>query len=96
MSNLTPGDVFCFGGRCLELIRFRNLEAKVKPAKSPKGRIPTWQGGRLPWTSMVSRILRETLDDYAHGRDLSPELQRIAPMLGFRPSAATFRCRVRS
>ena len=24
---------------------------------------------------MVSRILRETLDDYAHGRDLSPELQ---------------------
>ena len=81
VSSLNPGDVFWFGGRCLELIRFRNLEAKVKPAKSLKGRIPTWQGGRLPWTSMVSRILRETLDDYAHGRDLSPELQRITPML---------------
>ena len=81
VSSLNPGDVFWFGGRCLELIRFRNLEAKVKPAKSPKGRIPTWQGGRLPWTSMVSRILRETLDDYAHGRNLSPELERITPML---------------
>ena len=30
---------------------------------------------------MVSRILRETLDDYAHGRNLSPELERLTPML---------------
>ena len=81
VSSLNPGDVFWFGGRCLELIRFKNLVAQVKPAKSPKGRIPTWQGGRLPWTSMVSRILRETLDDYAHGRRISPELERITPML---------------
>ena len=81
VSSLNPGDVFWFGGRCLELIRFKNLVAQVKPAKSPKGRIPTWQGGRLPWTSMVSRILRETLDDYAHGRHISPELERITPML---------------
>lgn len=81
VSSLNPGDVFRFGGRCLELIRFKNLIAQVKPAKSPKGRIPTWQGGRLPWTSMVSRILRETLDDYAHGRRISPELERITPML---------------
>ena len=81
VSSLNPGDVFWFGGRCLELIRFKNLVAQVKPAKSPKGRIPTWQGGRLPWTSMVSRILRETLDDYAHGRRISPELERLTPML---------------
>ncbi|MEC8758311.1 MAG: ligase-associated DNA damage response DEXH box helicase, partial [Bacteroidota bacterium] len=81
VSSLNPGDVFWFGGRCLELIRFKNLVAQVKPAKSPKGRIPTWQGGRLPWTSMVSRILRETLDDYAHGRRISPELERLKPML---------------
>ena len=81
VSSLNPGDVFWFGGRCLELIRFKNLVAQVKPAKSPKGRIPTWQGGRLPWTSMVSRMLRETLDDYAHGRRISPELERLTPML---------------
>ncbi len=81
VSNLNAGDVFWFGGRSLELIRFRNLVAQVKPAKNPKGRIPTWQGGRLPWTSMVSRILRETLDDCVHGRNLSPELLRLAPML---------------
>ena len=81
VSSLNPGDVFWFGGRSLELIRFRNLVAQVKPAKNPKGRIPTWQGGRLPWTSMVSRILRETLDDCVHGRSLSPELRRLAPML---------------
>lgn len=81
VSSLTAGDVFWFGGRCLELVRFKDFVATVKPARSPKGRIPTWQGGRLPWTSMVSRILRETLDDYAHGRRDSPELQRIAPML---------------
>ena len=81
VSSLTAGDVFWFGGRCLELIRFKQFVATVKPAKSPKGRIPTWQGGRLPWTSMVSETLRNTLDDYAHGRNLSPELERIAPLL---------------
>ena len=81
VSSLNPGDVFWFGGRSLELIRFRNLVAQVKPARNPKGRIPTWQGGRLPWTSMVSRILRETLDDCVHGRSLSPELRRLSPML---------------
>ena len=48
VSNLNPGDVFWFGGRCLELIRFRNLEAKVKPAKSPKGRFPPGKAAGCP------------------------------------------------
>lgn len=81
VGGMSPGDVFWFGGRCLELIRVKGFVATVKPSKSPKGRIPTWQGGRLPWTSMVSQTLRRTLDDYAHGRAHSPELERISPML---------------
>lgn len=81
VGSMKPGDVFWFGGRCLELVRFKDFIATVKPTKKPKGRIPTWQGGRLPWTSMVSKVLRQTLDDYAHGRGTSPELERIAPLL---------------
>lgn len=81
VGGMSPGDVFWFSGRCLELIRVKGFVATVKPSKSPKGRIPTWQGGRLPWTSMVSRTLRRTLDDYAHGRSKAPELERISPML---------------
>ena len=81
VGGMSPGDVFWFSGRCLELIRVKGFVATVKPSKAPKGRIPTWQGGRLPWTSMVSRTLRRTLDDYAHGRSSAPELERLAPML---------------
>ena len=81
VGGMSPGDVFWFSGRCLELIRVKGFIATVKPSKSPKGRIPTWQGGRLPWTSMVSRTLRRTLDDYAHGRSTAPELERLSPML---------------
>ncbi len=81
ISSMKSGDVFWFGGRCLELVRLKDFVATVKPTKKPKGRIPTWQGGRLPWTSMVSKVLRQTLDDYAHGRNTSPELERISPLL---------------
>jgi ATP-dependent Lhr-like helicase len=81
VGGMSPGDVFWFSGRCLELIRVKGFVATVKPSKSPKGRIPTWQGGRLPWTSMVSKTLRRTLDAYAHGVSEAPELERIAPML---------------
>lgn len=81
VGGMSPGDVFWFSGRCLELIRVKGFVATVKPSKAPKGRIPTWQGGRLPWTSMVSETLRRTLDGHAHGILSSPELQRIAPML---------------
>ena len=81
VSSMKPGDAFWFGGRCLELVRFKDFIATVKPTNKPKGRIPTWQGGRLPWTSMVSKVLRETLDDFVHGRGTSPEMERIAPLL---------------
>jgi len=81
VGGMSPGDVFWFSGRCLELIRVKGFVATVKPSKAPKGRIPTWQGGRLPWTSMVSQTLRRTLDDYAHGKSTSPELERLSPML---------------
>ncbi len=81
VGGMSPGDVFWFAGRCLELIRVKGFVATVKPSKAPKGRIPTWQGGRLPWTSMVSQTLRRTIDEYAHGRSTAPELERIAPML---------------
>jgi len=81
VGGMSPGDVFWFSGRCLELIRVKGFVATVKPSKSPKGRVPTWQGGRLPWTSMLSRTLRRTLDDHAHGRSVAPELERISPLL---------------
>lgn len=81
VGGMSPGDVFWFGGRCLELIRVKGFVATVKPSKAPKGRIPTWQGGRLPWTSMLSRTLRRTLDDHVQGRSTAPELERLGPML---------------
>lgn len=81
IGGMSPGDVFWFGGRCLELIRVKGFVATVKPSTAPKGRIPTWQGGRLPWTSMLSSTLRRTIDDYAHNRSQAPELERIDPIL---------------
>jgi len=59
INQLKPGDVFWFAGRSLELVRVKDLVAQVRKSREQKGKIPSWQGGRMPLTSYMAKVLRE-------------------------------------
>lgn len=73
VSRLNPGDVFTFAGRQLELVMIRDMKAVVRPAKG-KGKVPSWQGGRMALSSEVSEFLRQKLDEYVNGQSWEDEM----------------------
>jgi ATP-dependent Lhr-like helicase len=81
VTGLTPGDVFWFAGRALELIRFKEMVAQVKDSSAKKGKIPSYMGGRLQLSSQLSRALQEKIDDYLKGKIESIEMNAITGLL---------------
>ncbi len=81
IAKLDPGDVFWFGGRCLEFVRVREMTAWVTTATQQKGAIPRWVGGRMPLSSPMSDYLRRTLHDAAQGVYRTVEARRLKPLL---------------
>lgn len=81
ISKLKPGDVFWFGGKSLELIMVKDMEAKVKLSKNKTGKVPAWLGGRLPLSGQLSQSIRKQVDDYTKGIISSEELAALAPLL---------------
>lgn len=80
ISQMSPGDVFWFAGRSLELIRFKDMIAQVKNSKSNKGKIPSYMGGRLQLSGQLSEVIRTKLDDYQKGIISDIEMQSLAPV----------------
>ena len=80
ISRLKPGDVFWFAGRNLELVRMRGTEAQVRIAKKKSGVVPSWQGGRMPLSAQMGRMLREKLEQSFNQQSSDPELRLIEPL----------------
>lgn len=81
ISRLKPGDVFWFGGRNLELVMIKDMEAKVKISKKGNGIVPSWLGGRLPLSTQLSQSIRKQLDEYKNNESTYEELKRLGPLL---------------
>lgn len=64
ISRLNPGDAFWFAGRNLELIRVKDMNAFVRKSVSNKGAFPSWQGGRMPLSSQLTKTIRMKMDDH--------------------------------
>lgn len=84
ISRLKPGDRFKFAGQALQLVRFENMTAYVRNAKSNEGVVPTWQGGRLPLSPTVGREVERLLDC----ADDSVELKALAPLRALQARAS--------
>ena len=81
VNRFRAGDVFWFAGRSLEFVRVRDLTAFVVKSKATKGKIPSWQGGRMPLSSYMAHILR---DQFAHASPTTgaaPELIAVQPLI---------------
>jgi ATP-dependent Lhr-like helicase len=81
ISQLMPGDIFWFAGRSLEFVRIKENDVIVRKSNSTKGKVPSWQGGRMPLSSQMSEVLRLKLDQFDRGRYKDPELIALRPLL---------------
>lgn len=82
IASLNEGDTFWFAGQGLELIQVKELTAFVKKSDKMNGKIPSWQGGRLPLSSKMSLLIRRKLNEAANQKSFKdPELEKIQPII---------------
>lgn len=80
IAQMSPGDVFWFAGRCLELIRVKDMIAQVKTSTKKSSRIPSYMGGRISLSSMMSTALRNKLYEYTAGKSTDKEVLALKPL----------------
>ncbi len=61
VSKLSPGDVFTFAGKNLELYQIKNMQVIVKKSKVKNSRFPSWAGGRMSFSAQMSELLRQEM-----------------------------------
>ncbi|MEQ9186915.1 MAG: ligase-associated DNA damage response DEXH box helicase [Cryomorphaceae bacterium] len=81
VSRLSPGDAFWFAGRSLELIRIKDMTVQVRKSNKETGPIPSWQGGRMPLSSQMSKMLRKKLNEAVLGASNDPEVLFLRPLI---------------
>lgn len=80
ISRLNPGDVFWFAGKNLEFVRIKDMVVQVRPAKKKSGKVPSWQGGRMPLSSQMSEVIRLQLHEVSQQNYPQPELFTLKPL----------------
>ena len=81
IASLKPGDVFWFAGRALELVRIKDMEVHVRNSKKKTGRVPSWQGGRMPLSSQMSEMLRLKIHEAATRTEKDVEMKFLQPLM---------------
>lgn len=82
ISRLEPGDVFTLAGRNLELVMIKDMTVIAKKSNAKKSNIPSWNGGRMPLSANLGKMLRETLNLYSqkNRKEEEPEIDILAPL----------------
>jgi ATP-dependent Lhr-like helicase len=79
ISRLKPGNLLVFAGRKLELVRFHQKIATVRPAKrDAKGQIAIWGGSKMPLSSELAHAMAARLRGEG---DHAAEMQAVEPIL---------------
>lgn len=81
VARLRVGDRFVFAGRVLELKRLREMTATVERARSVKGAVPRWNGGKMPLSTRLADAVQRRLAEAHAGRFDGPEMGRVRPLL---------------
>jgi ATP-dependent Lhr-like helicase len=93
ISRLQPGDAFTLAGRILEFALIKDMTAYVRKSNAKKSIIPSWQGGRMPLSANLGRILRQTFDIASCKDDLSsPELMILKPLFDLQQKLSHVPC----
>jgi ATP-dependent helicase Lhr and Lhr-like helicase len=80
VSKLKPGDVFFFAGRQLEFFQLKDMVATVRASKKKSTITPSWTGGNLAISDILSQELRGAIALATHPTR-STELTKLEPIL---------------
>ena len=94
ISRLNPGDVFTLAGRNLEFVMIRDMTVIVRKSSARKAIVPSWNGGRMPLSANLGRMLRKKfnevyglLDKDSKGHEnLDIELRVLKPLFELQDS----------
>lgn len=86
VSKLNPGEKFVFAGKPLELVKLRQMTATVRPARSTKGTIARWGGGKMPLSTQLSEAVRSRVALAREGVFEGPEMESVRPLLELQAS----------
>ncbi len=92
IGSLTPGSVFVFAGRRLELISLREMVATVRPARRRTARVVTWPGGRMALSTELAQSVQSRLGEAERGELRGEELRAVANLLALQRSWSTLPC----
>lgn len=62
-TMLEPGDTFVFGGRVLRFEAIKQTAVEVTSVRADEPKVPSYMGGRMPFTTHLSDRVRATLAD---------------------------------
>jgi ATP-dependent helicase Lhr and Lhr-like helicase len=80
ISRLTPGDSFTLAGRNLELVMIKDMTVLVRKSNAKKSIVPAWNGGRMPLSANLGKLLRAKLEEGGHDHPTDPELVELRPL----------------
>ncbi len=80
VAQFSPGDHFWFAGMSLEYVRIKDNFLEVRKSKKKSGRIPSYMGGRLSFTSQMSDVIKEKLYEYGKGKIKDIEMKKLVPL----------------
>lgn len=81
ISKLSPGQKFIFAGKPLVLERLREMTAWVSRAKSARGVVPRWNGGRMPLSTQLADAALSLIARAGQGEYAWPEMEAVRPIL---------------
>ncbi len=81
ISRINPGETFAFAGKALELVQIRDMKVFVRKSKHKPNTVPRWAGGRMPFSTELSKAVRHRLQLARRGDFSRPEMQAVRDIL---------------
>lgn len=81
VARLNIGDRFVFAGKVVELKKLREMTATVERARSVRGAVPRWNGGKMPLSTQLAGAVQERMLEASRGVFDGPEMACVRPLL---------------
>lgn len=85
ISRLQPGDVFTLAGRNLEFVMIKDMTVIVRKSNSKKSFVPSWQGGRMPLSANLGKMLRKKFNEATASLQFPASMKFEPEILSLRP-----------
>ncbi len=87
IARLKPGDVFTLAGRQVALVQIKDMTVLVRRSNEKKAAVPSWNGGRLPLSAQLGKVLRHQfnlaaawLNNEVAANALQKEIRLLEPL----------------